>query len=47
MWTECVWREELLGSKLEKRVDVLVGFTVLQCNVLSDGGPASFEICRN
>jgi hypothetical protein len=32
-----VWRTELLGSKLEGRVDVLVVFTVLQCNVLSGG----------
>ena len=34
-------------SKSEERVDVLMVFTVLQYDVLSDDGPPRFETCSN
>jgi hypothetical protein len=32
-------------SKSEERVEALMVFKLLQCDVLSDGGPARFETC--
>jgi len=44
---DCICVVNRIVSNVEGRVDMLVVFRALQCNVMPDGGPAGFETCRN